>query len=58
MYQLLIRCVDNVYRPIVTYKSFDECYRFMLKNIVIYGGSVTRYKIKHLDFNIIIDFIK
>lgn len=53
MFVIYYLAVDNKWYPIVRYDTLDECYLFIMKHIVIYGHSITRYKVKHLDFEII-----
>lgn len=53
MFVIYYLAVDNNWYPIVRYDTLDECYLFIMKHIVIYGHSITRYKVKHLDFEII-----
>lgn len=53
MFVVEIRAVDNNWYPVVSYENFDRCYLFILKQIVIYGHQITRYKVRHADFEII-----
>lgn len=52
MFVIYYLAVDNNWYPIVRYDTLDKCYLFIMKHIVIYGHSIIRYKVKHLDFEI------
>lgn len=52
MFVVYYLAVDNNWYPVVTYDNFDKCYRFILQHVIIYGHSITRYKVIHNDFNI------
>ena len=52
MFTVNIIAVDNNWYPIASYDNFDKCYLFILKQVIIYGHQITRYKVRHNDFDI------
>lgn len=52
MFTVYILAVDNKYYPVAHYDNFDKCFSFILKNVVIYGHTVTIYRVFHDDFYI------
>ena len=52
MFVIYYLAVDNKWYPVVRYDNLDNCYLFVLSHIIIYGHSITRYKVIHNDFEI------
>lgn len=52
MFKVFYQFVDFKFYPIASFKTLDDAYTFILKQVVVYGISIVMFKIKYLDFYI------